>query len=293
MAVAILCFDIGGTSIKHGLYSQEGQLIASYPSVPTNADQQAIIQTIRELIWAVKENSDIEGIAISSAGVIDSDRGSVIYSGYTIPNYTGTAFKDVLESEFGIPCEVENDVNAACLAELWQGAGQGYRSIVCLTIGTGVGGAVMIDGQLVKGVGLTAGEVGYMLVGDHYFQDVASTTFLVNRANQLSEQLVNDGREVFEWAKKADGGCVQAIAELVDHLASGLVNIIYLLNPEIIILGGGIMSQKTYLNDKLVERVSEKLISPLFDKSIITFAENQNNAGMLGALYHFNQRHSR
>jgi len=288
----VLCFDIGGTTIKCGLYREDGTLVKKIPSRPTDPVTTPIIETVRKMVYEVKAYTSFSGIAISSAGVIDSQKGAVVYSGYTIPNYTGTNFKSTFEEEFSVPCEVENDVNAACLAEFWKGAGRGAESLVCLTIGTGVGGAVMIDGKLINGVGFTAGEIGYMAIDGNYFQDIASTTFLIQKANELAGcQKFENGKEIFAGAIQKDLICQEAITQLIDNLAQGLVNIIYLLNPEKIVLGGGIMGQKDYLNGKIKEAVSVKLISPMFDKTEIDFAENGNDAGMLGALYHFVQKH--
>lgn len=291
----ILCLDVGGTSIKSAIYQTDGKLLETFESVATNASEIKLGETILKV---VKErlalNSGVAGIAIASAGVIDSDAGKVIYSGYTIPNYTETEIKKTVESLTGLPCEVENDANCAGLAEMWQGAGQDYQSGVCLTVGTGVGGAVIINGQLVKGRGFTAGEVGYMPVNGQNFQDVASTTSLIARVNQLSlEKVYQSGEEIFKAAKEGNRECVQGIDELITNLAAGISIIMYLLNPDVIVLGGGIMAQKDYLHDKLMKRVSETIIDRQFATSAIVFAEHQNNAGMVGALYQFNNKNSR
>lgn len=291
----ILCLDVGGTSIKSAIYQTDGKLLETFESVATNASEIKLGETILKV---VKErlalNSGVSGIAIASAGVIDSDAGKVIYSGYTIPNYTETEIKKTVESLTGLPCEVENDANCAGLAEMWQGAGQDYQSGVCLTVGTGVGGAVIINGQLVKGRGFTAGEVGYMPVNGQNFQDVASTTSLIARVNQLSlEKAYQSGEEIFKAAKEGNRECVQGIDELITNLATGISIIMYLLNPDVIVLGGGIMAQKDYLHDKLMKRVSETIIDRQFATSAIVFAEHQNNAGMVGALYQFNNKNSR
>lgn len=286
----VLCFDIGGTSIKYGVFEKSGKLIKLYPSIETNANNNSILDNVLEAIDQTIFEEKIEGVAISSAGVIDSQKGTVIYSGYTIPNYTGTKFKEIITQKYQLNCAVENDVNAACLAEYWNGAGENSNSMVCLTIGTGVGGAVMVEGKLLSGVGFTAGEIGYMPVNGNFFQDVASTSFLVKYVNKLqSEKIYNDGKEIFEGAIKGDEFCMEAIQQQVENLSLGLITIIYLLNPEVIVLGGGIMSQEKYLSPLIKQSVKNKLISPLFEKTQIKFAKNKNQAGMLGALYNYNQ----
>ncbi|WEG72596.1 ROK family protein [Vagococcus intermedius] len=287
----VLCFDIGGTGIKAAVYEQNGQKVRSYPSRPTRSEEQSILEIVIEMTGIILREEQVIGIAIASAGVINSQTGTVIYSGYTIPNYTGTELKKNLEGMFGLPCEVENDVNAACLAESWKGAAKGCQSAVCLTIGTGVGGAILLNNQLVKGVGFTAGEIGYLPVAGDYFQNSASTSALIKRANELDDiKQYENGKEIFDLAQKGNRFCQQAIDEFITQLSTGLVMLIYLFNPEIIVLGGGIMSQKGTLHVKIKESVTAQLISPIFNKTRIEFAENKNDAGMLGALYHFNKQ---
>lgn len=287
----VLCFDIGGTSIKAAIYEQNGKKIRSYPSRATLSNEQSILEIVIEMTDSILSKEKVVGIAIASAGVINSLTGTVIYSGYTIPNYTGTEWKSCLEDVFGLPCEVENDVNAACLAESWQGVAKGCHSVICLTIGTGIGGAILLNDQLVKGIGFTAGEIGYLPIAGDYFQNLASTTALIKKANELDKShLYTTGKEVFDLAQKGNNYCQQAIDEFIRQLSIGLVSLIYLFNPEMIVLGGGIMSQKGTLHVKIKESVTAQLINPIFNKTRIEFAENKNDAGMLGALYHFNKQ---
>lgn len=288
----ILCLDVGGTSIKSGIYLTDGRQVKLFETVPTNARQRPLLTTIVSLVaQRLEAEVEIKGVAIASAGVIDSDTGSVIYSGYTIPNYTGSAIKQEIEKVTGLRCEVENDANCAGLAEMWNGAGRKAQSAVCLTVGTGIGGSVFVDGELLKGNGYTAGEIGYMPINGHKFQDIASTTSLVTRVNELSPtKKYTSGRAIFTAAITGDELCIKGIDELLENLATGLVTMMYLLNPEMIILGGGIMAQKDYLADRLSAKVATKMIDQQFAKTAIVFAEHQNNAGMIGALCHFNQK---
>ncbi|MGX7030658.1 ROK family protein [Vagococcus zengguangii] len=284
----ILCIDIGGTSIKYAIYNDQGQEVRKFPAKDTNAKERLIIETIKELTDEVVAEYSLSGVAISSAGVIDSEKGEVIYSGYTIPNYMGTNFKQFFKEQYALDCEIENDVNAACLAEYYAGAARNAQSVVCLTIGTGVGGALMIDGHLVHGKGNTAGEIGYMLIGDRYFQDVSSTTFLVEYINQIQDEThYQNGMEIFEGYKNGDIHCEDAILTLINNLSVGLVNIMYLINPEVIALGGGIMEQKELLQPLIEEAIQNKLISEMFNKTEIKFAENKNSAGLIGAFHHY------
>ena len=283
-----LCIDIGGTSIKYALFNREGEKVSEVFQTPTIKDETSnqILPTVLKLVEQFKDQ--IRGVAISSAGVVDAN-GNIAYAGYTIPGYTNTPIKEQVESTFGIPCTVENDVNCACLGEVWKGSAQNVSSAVMLTIGTGVGGAVYLKNDLWTGISYTAGEIGYMLIQGKYFQDLASTTALLESYEQKTYEKV-DGKMLFELAKGMNYYAIEAVHEQMNYLAEGLVNICYLLNPEKIILGGGIMAQKDYIMPILERSLNGKIVDKRFLTTKIEAATLDNDAGMLGALYHFLQK---
>lgn len=285
-----ICIDIGGTSIKYGVLDKNGVIFLE-GKIPTRVTEteNKILEDVKKLIEDILNeypNYKIEGVCVSSAGVVDSNEGKIAFSGPTIPKYTGTEIKKEIEKKFNLRCEVENDVNCAGLGEYWMGAGKNSKSMVCLTVGTGIGGSVILDGKLWNGIGFTAGEIGYMNVNGKYIQDIASTKYLVELVEKQKKVSLN-GVEIFELAKKGDKVCIDGIDEILENLSIGIVNIIYLLNPEIIVIGGGIAEQKEYLHQKIIDKVNEKLISDNFRKTKIELAQKGNNAGLLGALYYF------
>ncbi|HFR3748511.1 TPA: ROK family protein [Streptococcus suis] len=288
-----LAVDIGGTQIKYGLVDQEGQLLEQY-----KMDTQAhlggphILATVKDLVRKYKDNSDIAGVAISSAGMVDHVKGEIFYSGPQIPNYAGTKFKAEIEATFDLPCEIENDVNCAGLAEGISGAGRDSQISLCLTIGTGIGGCLLIDKEIYHGSSNAACEVGYLPLSDGAFQDIASTTALVQHVADLHGDNPSewDGYRIFQEAKNGNNKCQVAIHQLVDNLGKGIATITYVVNPEIVILGGGIMGQKEYLEPMIQEAIKRHLLPSLVEKTRIAFAKHENAAGMLGAFYHFAQK---
>ncbi|HFR3701497.1 TPA: ROK family protein [Streptococcus suis] len=288
-----LAVDIGGTQIKYGLVDQEGQLLEQH-----KMDTQAhlggphILATVKDLVRKYKDNSDIAGVAISSAGMVDHVKGEIFYSGPQIPNYAGTKFKAEIEATFGLPCEIENDVNCAGLAEGISGAGRDSQISLCLTIGTGIGGCLLIDKEIYHGSSNAACEVGYLPLSDGAFQDIASTTALVQHVADLHGDNPSewDGYRIFQEAKNGNNKCQVAIHQLVDNLGKGIATITYVVNPEIVILGGGIMGQKEYLEPMIQEAIKRHLLPSLVEKTRIAFAKHENAAGMLGAFYHFAQK---
>ncbi|HEM6082376.1 TPA: ROK family protein [Streptococcus suis] len=288
-----LAIDIGGTQIKYGRLDEAGQILESY-KIDTEAHKGGlhILATVKKLVEDFHAQAPLSGVAISSAGMVDPDKGEIFYSGPQIPNYAGTQFKSEIETAFGLPCEIENDVNCAGLAEGISGAGQGSRISICLTIGTGIGGCLLVDGQIFHGFSNSACEVGYLHLSDGAFQDLASTTALVQEVARLHDQDPADwnGYKIFQEAKAGDARCIAAIDRMVNYLGQGIANICYVANPEVVILGGGIMAQKDYLYEKIQAALKANLVSSLADKTKLAFAEHENAAGMLGAFYHFQQK---
>lgn len=291
-----ICIDIGGTSIKYGVLSEKGEIfIDGTVSTKVTEKENFILSDVKKLVRNILDeyrNYEIKGICVSTAGVVNPEKGEIAYAGPTIPKYTGTKIKKELEKEFSISCEVENDVNCAGLGEYWKGAGKGSKSMVCLTIGTGIGGSVILDGKLLNGIGYTAGEIGYMDVNGSYIQNIASSRYLVEKVQKEKEEKegITDaitGVDIFELAKKGDEICIAGINEIISNLAVGVRNIIYLLNPEVIVIGGGITAQKEYLEEKIRKEVNDGMISDMFRKTRIELAQQGNQAGLLGALYNF------
>ena len=153
----VLVFDVGGTSIKYGC-CVDSQLTEVHET-PTEAKKggRHIVDTLVSLI---EKQSGYDAIGISTAGQVNADEGYIIYANENIPGYTGTRIKAELEAKFGVPVVVENDVNSAALGELRYGAGQGSKEFLCLTYGTGVGGAIVLNGNVYTGSAFSAGSFG-------------------------------------------------------------------------------------------------------------------------------------
>lgn len=289
-----LCIDIGGTSVKYGVY-KENHGFLSEDSFPTKAwlgGPSILDRLIKQCEILLHQYADITGICISTAGMVDCDTGRITYASSLIPNYTGMPVKEIFQNHFHLPCEIENDVNCAGLGEYYNGAAKGYASCLCLTIGTGIGGAFIQNGKVFHGYSGSGCEVGYMRLPDGEFQNLASTSALIKHVankKQIPFQELT-GKKIFELAKAGDSDCISGIETMVTYLGMGIANICYVLNPQIIVLGGGIMVQKDYLYDKIKSSIENYLLPSIAQKTTLQFAQNQNRAGMIGAFYHFKTR---
>lgn len=295
----IACFDIGGTAIKYGLMKETGEILWK-KEIPTDAHLGggALADRITALASEIKEETpSLAGVAISSAGVIDTDRVCVIYASDLIPGYTGTDYRQRLEDTLSLPVEAENDVNCAGLAESWSGAARDAGSAVVLTIGTGIGGCFLQQGEVLHGSAFSACEVGYLPMEGGTFQQLASTTALVKdvAARKGEDVALWNGRKIFEAAKAGDSDCQEAIERLCDRLGQGLASLAFILNPDVFALGGGIMAQEAVLRPLIEESFARHTRTlPLASQNTrIAFAAHQNEAGMRGALRHFLQKHPR
>jgi predicted NBD/HSP70 family sugar kinase len=290
-----LAIDIGGTSIKVAIVNDKGEIInkGSYPTPQDTYD--ALLKVIVDIIKDYKSRYDVLGIGFAIPAATDSEKGIIKSKGSLIYIKNQTFVKDLKATET-LPMTIENDANCAALAEVWLGAAKENNNIVFLVIGTGIGGAVIHDRKVVSGANLFAGEFGY---GIHNFQyenlngDIwsltSATQILVNEVADLLNMNPNqlNGKKVFELAKENS-----SIDKLIDkfyfNLAIGIHNIQYYMDPEKIIIGGGI-SQRSDLIDEINKRLKtiyKKLsideIFPNLDKC--TF---NNDANLLGAVYHY------
>ena len=278
--------DVGGTSIKYGLV-KEDLTVEKDSSCPTPDDGRKILETICACVEKLLlDTSNIEAVCISSAGIIDSERGIVQEANPAlIPGYTGTRISDRILEQFGLPCYVENDVNCAGMAEYMAGAAKGSGSMLMLTVGTGIGGAFIWDGKLWKGHGNSACEVGRMELGNGSFEELAATSVLILKtAKQLGKNPAEiSGKWIFEQAEAGNKVCIREIDRMCDVLAQGIANLCYVLNPEIVVLGGGISAQKEWLLPRLEKGLERYLIATIRKQTRLEVAAFGNYAGMTGA----------
>ncbi len=285
-----IAIDIGGTGLKHGLVDEQGNIIEK-TEIPSEAHKGGphLVDLVRQICQEYVANHSITAIGISTAVMVDPVEGKIIYSGKQIPDYIGTQWKKIIEEEFSLRCEVENDVNCAGYSEALCGAGQNESSCACITVGTGIGACLVVDGEIFHGATGSAFEIGYMNMGDGMYQDLASTTALVQNVKKYYPNEEVNGRWIFDKAKSGDEICNREIDHLLDHLAAGIANVCYVANPAVVVLGGGIMEQSEFLAPRLERALESKMIPFVRQNTKIAFAQNGNNAGMLGAYY--NLRH--
>ena len=287
MGKIIGALDIGGTSIKSGLW--DGKQLIQEMEQDTNAKRGGsyVMERAVEILHQYK---GFDAIGISTAGQVNPEKGCISYANENIPGYTGMEIRRILEEEFGVPVAVANDVNAAATGEAQFGAGQGKPDFLCITYGTGVGGAIVLNGAVHTGSSFSAGEFGGILVhpedrekGSYFsgcYEKYASTTALVARAKALDESL-DTGRKIFSRIGEAQ---VQAgVDAWIDEIVYGLITLIHVFNPSCIVMGGGVMAQP-YILEQVKKKVMAEVMDSFRDLELCQ-AQLGNRAGMLGAAY--------
>lgn len=286
----ILVIDIGGTAIKVALADGEGK-ISDLKEFETTAKKGGP-HVMRKAIEIAHEYSGYQAIGISTTGQVDTKNGTIVYANKNVPDYSGTKVRDIFMEEFKMPVYVENDVNCAAIGETQFGAGKPFNDLLCITYGTGIGGAIVINRHIYGGTKGLAGEFGHIVTHPDgivcgcgqkgCYEQYASTTALVRNATKYREDLTS-GRIIFKEWLDGDEKIKDIIDDWVDEITLGLVSLIHIFNPNAVILGGGILAEK-YIQEGIESKIYEKVMKSYGDFKIIR-AENKNTAGLLGASY--------
>ncbi|MFC3927716.1 ROK family glucokinase [Streptococcus caprae] len=309
----IIGIDLGGTSVKLAIVSQEGEVLEKW-SIKTNSLENGkhivpdIIQSITEHLDLYQLTADdFVGIGMGSPGKVDAVHKTVIGAynlGWSNLQEVGKAFDEA----FGLPFYIGNDANVAALGEQWKGAGKGNSDVVMFTLGTGVGGGIVTNGQLVTGEGGAAGEIGHLTVDTDYLtpctcgkkgclEAVASATGIVNLAHHFSSEYEGDSpikasidngdevtsKEIFDAAKEGDVFANMVVDKFVSYLGLAVSHIANTLSPSHIVIGGGVSAAGEFLREKIATKAYDYIFPQIRETCHIVLAELGNDAGIIGA----------
>ncbi len=297
----ILALDIGGTAVKLALADRKGNLYQKTSAdVAFDGYRTPIFVTVREAARRFLGECHPEGIAVSATGQVETETGVIIGTNGKIPNYEGTRLKAGLEEAFGAETWVLNDANAAVLGECFTGKAQGLKNVLMVTLGTGVGGGVVVDGKILEGRRGIAGELGHFpLYADGLpcpcglrgcFENYASTTALIRKCTEKTGLDRLDGRTIFEKAEAGDEIFLDVLHAWIRDIAAGISGLVHIFNPEMVLLGGGVSAQE----DLLIRPLREEVLShtmPRFRENLrVERASLGNDAGMAGAVRYWLDR---
>lgn len=304
--------DLGGTNIAVGLVDEEGRIVHK-DSIQTGRDRsyKDIIKDMAMLAVKVTKDAgrdikDVKCVGIGSPGTTDSERGILVYAN-NLPDFVNVPLRAEMQKYIDLPIFLDNDANCAALAESVAGAAKGTSSSVTITLGTGVGSGVIIDGKVYSGFNYSAPEMGHMVIeldGEQCtcgrkgcWEAYASATALIRQTKaavqknpqSLINKLVNNdlskinAKTAFDAAKQGDETGIEIVDKYIYYLAEGIINVINIFAPEVLVIGGGISKEGEYLLKPLRERVYKHVYFKEEPQTRIVIAQMGNDAGIVGA----------
>lgn len=287
----LLVFDLGGTSIKYALITKNGEILKKGITSTPKKSFTSLCEVLKSIYFNFKEQN-IYGIAFSSPGAVNNSTG-VISGVSAIPYIHNFEIKQEFEKIFNLPVVMENDGNCAALAEYWKGSGKNSNIMASIVLGSGVGGAIVIEGELLNGRTSQTGEFGYMLLEQgKTWSSLCSTTSFVQQIREITNDFTLTGEDIFsenldlEIAKNSS--LKNVLEKYYFNMFKGIYSIQCSFDTDSIIIGGGISSNTIFFN-KLLEYL-EKFYNELdikVSKPNVKKALFENDANLLGAAYNF------
>lgn len=305
--------DLGGTNIKVGLVNEKYEIIAK-ASTPTDLPRpaEAVCKSIVDTVWKVLNEAkvtigEVESIGIGTPGVANRNSGVVLYSCNL--DFKNTDLRSLIKKYLDKPVYVENDANAAAFGEVLAGAGKGFKDVIVVTLGTGVGGGIIIDGKIYTGFNFCGAELGHTVIEFNgrqcscgrkgCFEAYSSATALINMTKEAMEAHKDskmweiagsldgvDGKTAFDGMRADDAAAKDVVNMYIEYLGCGLTNIINTFQPEMLLIGGGICKEGENLTKPLGEIV--KRDSYCIDAERVTkldICKLGNDAGIIGAAF--------
>lgn len=316
----IVGVDLGGTNIVVGAMRADGSQQYAIRSQPTRAELGAdrVVDRIADLIEETvrttlaetgAERSDVIGVGIGSPGPLDRDTGVVIFT----PNLGWREFplRDTVGERVGLPATLDNDANCATLGEWWCGAARGARHVIGITIGTGIGGGLIVNGELYHGASDVAGEIGHATIDStgrrckcgNYgcLEAYASGPAIAERAREalddgeaslLRELVQGDlarltARDVYEASKRGDAVAREVVRDTARFLGTGVANLLNIFNPDVVVLAGGVTDAGDALFEPLRAEVRRRAFRPAVEACRIVPGRLGGSAGVIGAVATF------
>jgi glucokinase len=310
----ILGVDIGGTNLVVGAVTEDGSRVRGLISEPTGAPEgpdaviHRIVRMAGEVIAATRQEdqaAELLGVGIGSPGPLDRKKGVVIFT----PNlrWTNMPVRDLIGTALNLPASLDNDANCAMLGEHWVGAARGARDAVCFTLGTGIGGGIVVDGKLVHGASDVAAEIGHITIdvngrrcgcgNDGCLEAYASGPAIARRAIEAVEAgaastipaLVGHdlskitAQTVFEAVAQGDALADELVHDTARYLGVGIANMLNVLNPEVVVICGGVTRAGDHLFVPLRREVARRAFKPAVEACRIVPGMLEGTAGVVGA----------
>jgi glucokinase len=265
--------DLGGTNVRVGRVENGFIVEAKERAISSLGLRREIIEEVCETIQAVI-TPDTAAIGFGAPSVVDVEKG-IVYSVINIPSWHEVPLKHILEDRFGLPAFINNDANCFAMGELYYGSGRGYRHLVGVILGTGLGAGIIVNGQLYSGANCGAGEIGSLLYRDKTLEDFCSGQF-------FQREHGSDGDELYTRAQQGDRQAQATFAAFGEHLGHAIMTILYAYDPEIIVLGGSVSNAFPFFEAAMRSKL-EGFVYQHVIKGYTIVASQTSNVALLGA----------
>jgi len=291
--------DVGGTNIKFGLVNRSGSILArtSLDTKQFHRNKKKLINALIEEINSLIDSKnlkpkDILGIGFGLPGLIDSKKGIVNFLP-NVPGWKNVPLKNIVQKKLHIPTFIENDVNLITLGEWQFGAGKGYQNMMCMTLGTGVGAGLVLNNALYRGEGFVAGELGHMPLNEKgpncncggwgCFECYVGNGLLLKQVRKIFKRDSIQLPDVFYLAKQGNVCALRFWNDTAVHIGNALVGVVNLLNPRLIIIGGGVSNNYKFLGPTINAIIKKRAMKVQAKMVKIVRAKLGDNAGIIGA----------
>lgn len=298
--VHLIGLDLGGTAIKYGICDNNGVVKKEFISETKSDDPVDLILKIIQnsiseaLKYTKKEKIKISAIGLGTPGCVDINNGYLMGNTPNFKYWRDVDIKKYLAKHFDIPIFIDNDANAMAFGEFLFGAGKNFSDIICITLGTGIGGGIIINKKLFRGSRFAGAELGHMSIhydgkkcrcgGTGCWELYASATAMIeNYISKSSTTKSITTREIFNQYKKGDELACEVVQHEVEMIAAGIANLVNIFNPERIIIGGGLSQAGQWFIDKIKKVLKKRAMKESLNSVKIFSAELGNKAGWLGA----------
>jgi glucokinase len=286
MTNQVIGIDLGGTAIKLGRFLQDGTCLETI-SLPTPqpANPQLVVKAIAQGVQQLNLNRTCKAIGLGMPGPTDKAR-RIARKSINLPGWDDVPVADWLEAQTGLPTVLENDANCAAIGEAWLGAGRAFTDFILLTLGTGVGGGIFLNGELFTGRDGAAGELGLITLNPDGYPCRSGNQGSLEQYASIGSIQRRTGQEPAAMGRLAQAGDLAALEFWQDYgriLGAGLASLVYVLTPEAIIIGGGISASCEFFLPSTLAEIKRRVVSPSRVGLQVLPAQLGNRAGMIGA----------
>jgi glucokinase len=282
----VIGIDLGGTAIKLGRFLEDGTCLETISlTTPQPANPEAVVKAISQGVQQLNLNRTCKAIGLGMPGPTDKAR-RIARKSINLPGWDDVPVADWLEAQTGLPTVLENDANCAAIGEAWLGAGKAFTDFILLTLGTGVGGGIFLDGKLFTGRDGAAGELGLITLNPDGYPCRSGNQGSLEQYSSIGSIQRRTGQEPAAMGRLAQAGDLAALEFWQDYgrvLGAGLASLVYVLTPEAIIIGGGISASCEFFLPSTLAEIKRRVVSPSRVGLQLLPAELGNQAGMLGA----------